>query len=345
VTTATSSRPRFVTTVGTWATEDFQRRATRLDVPSRLDVVPRRSFNPGDELTLFRRVLWAGLREELALLFSSRGALRPELAAIILLGFVPRRFRAGVVLYGEMFQPNSGWRHTIEKVVMRLVDRGVDRYALHTDAEVDIFCENWGIDRSKVRGTGFFLRGATPPPPPRPARGEHVFAGGTSFRDYDSLIAAARLLPERRFVVCTDQLDGRTDLPDNVEAGLVSPDRFNELISTAGVVVVPLRTDVRRIAGMLTYLQSMWRGTPTICSRALGADEYIDHEVTGLLVDGAAESYAQAIEWTFDPANAATVDAMCAAAQQAVAERFLAEHHSAKLLTVVDEVAQLRSKR
>jgi glycosyltransferase involved in cell wall biosynthesis len=333
----------FVTTVGSWASPDFHDRSRRIEVPPRLDIVPRREFHPGDELTLFRRVLGAGLREDLLLLFSSRGALRPELAAIIALGFLPRRLRGGIVLYGEMFQPNSGWRHTVERIVMRLVDRGVDRYALHTDAEVEVFCENWNVSPEKVRGTGFFLANASPPPPERSVRGDHVFAGGTSFRDYESLIEAARLLPERRFVACTDQLDGRTDLPANIEAGLVTPDRFNELISTAGVVVVPLKTDVRRIAGMLTYLQSMWRGTPTVCSSALGASEYIDDGVTGLLVGGSPHGYAKAIEWALDPDNAEEVDRMCVAAQQAVAERFLAEHHTAKLLSVVDEVAGLRS--
>lgn len=137
---------------------------------------------------------------------------------------------------------------------------------------------------------------------------------------------AAYSMPERRFVLCTDQLDGRPDLPGNVEAGLVTPERFNQLISTAGAVGVALQTDVRRIAGMLTHLWSMWCGTPTVCSRAPGADEYIE----GCWWTVPPSHTPRAIQWTFDPANAAEVDAMCAAGQQAVADRFLAEHHTAR---------------
>ncbi len=45
--------------------------------------------------------------------------------------------------------------------------------------------------------------------------------GGDSFRDYEAVLAAARQLPEVRFVLCTTRLAGRDDLPENVEASPV----------------------------------------------------------------------------------------------------------------------------
>ena len=330
--------PEFVTTVGSWAGPEFAGRSVRVDVPPSLDVIPRRRFHPIDELRLLVRVLRAAPGAPLLLLYSSRGMLRVELVAAMVLALTRRRRRPRIVVYGEMFEPNRGLRFLVERLVMGLVDRSVDRFAVHTEAEIEVFSRNWDIDRAKVRSTGFFLKEAVGPPPEPSVRGDHVFAGGTSFRHWEPLLDAARLLPDRRFVLCTDDLADPPDLPANVEAGLVSPEEYNRLIATAGAVVVPLRTDVRRITGMLTYLQAMWRGVPTICSRAIGADEFIRDGTNGLLVEASAEGYRRAIEWVLDERNRPEVDRLCRQAQDDVSGRFRVEHHVERLLAVVDEL-------
>lgn len=328
----------FATTVGGWGDERFLQRAQPIPFSKQLDKVPRTQFHPWAELSLFLRVLLTARREDVLLLFSSRGYLKPELLATAVMGLWPRFLRPRIIFYGEMFEPNGGWRGRAEKLLMRLVDRAVYRFALHSSAEIPIFTKTWGISPAKVRATSFFNKHAradasvTPQP-----RGQHIFAGGTSFRDYEPLIAAAHLMPDCQFVICTNRLDGRIDLPPNVRAGLVSPAEYDSLIATAAAVVVPLQQDVHRITGMLTYLQAMWVKKPVIVSDTLGVREYISDGETGLIVDSSPQSYVQAIRTVLDPAHTAQIDAMCERAHQAVRSQFTVASHVQKLLAVVDE--------
>ncbi|MCA9926554.1 MAG: glycosyltransferase family 4 protein [Anaerolineales bacterium] len=327
----------FFTTVGGWGDERFLNRARPIPFSKKLDKIPRTKFYPLAEFALFQRVLLAALRHDVLLLFSSRGYLKPELLATAVIGLLPRFLRPRIIFYGEMFEPNSGLRRWLERGLMRLANRGVFRFALHSHAEILVFAQTWHIDPAKIRATGFFNKHAKPDTViPHQQRERHIFAGGTSFRNYEPLIAAARLMPNTDFVICTNRLDDRTDLPPNVRAGLVSPDEYDRLIATAAAVVVPLQQDVHRITGMLTYLQAMWMKKPVIVSDTLGAREYIDAQ-TGLIVDGSPESYVDAIRFVTDPAQTAVIDAMCQRAHDTVLDQFTVAHHVDKLLAVVDE--------
>ena len=336
-----SDQNTFASTVSGWGDTRFTARARMIPYPARLNKVPRGKFRVRDEVALFFRVVQGARKEKVLLLFSSRGYLKPELLATAFIGLWPKGWRPVIVFYGEMYEPNTGFRGAFERFIMKLANRAVFLFAFHSAAEIPVFARLWGIDESKGRSSSFFNKNARPGVVvPEKPRGKHIFAGGTSFRDYDSLLEAAQLLPEQEFVICTNRLDGRSDLPPNVKAGLVSHEEFERLIDTAAAVVVPLRIDVHRIIGMLTYLQSMWAKKATIVSDSLGVREYIEDGETGIVVDGSPASYAAAIKWVLDPENAERVTAMCEKAHNSVRERFTIESHVTRLLSIMDEAIE-----
>lgn len=322
----------------------FAARAQAIGVPPGLDKLPRRPFSPADELTLFLRVLRAALSAPALLLFSSRGYLKPELLAIILLGLLPRSLRPAIVLYGEMWAPSGGWRGRIERLVMGLADRGIDRYVVYSSAERQVFAENWGVSAEKIRFCPFYIRPRTtldaPASQASEPPGEHVFAGGNSFRDYEPLIAAARRMPDVHFYIGTVRLEGRDDLPPNIHTAWFPRDEWDRLVRTAAVVAVPLRRDTRRTAGLLTLLEAMWSRRPLIVSDALGVRDYVSDGVSGLVVDGSAEGYERALRRALTPEGRQALAAMGEAGHQAVCEQFTLAKHCAALLHVLDEVAR-----
>ena len=334
-------RKPLATSAGPWRNETFMAAADVIEVAEALDTLPQGPLCLRHELALFWRVLRAAFDYETLLLFSSRGHLKPELVATILLGFLPQRWRPAIVFYGEMFEPDPGFKGWLERCAMRLADRAITLYSTHTKAEIPVLAKNWGISPGKIRASGFYLQDMGQLVVPKP-RGNHVFAGGNSFRDYEPLIEAARLIPNREIIICSNRLEGRTDLPANVRAGLVAPEDYDDLIETAAAVVVPLKTEVRRITGMLTYLRAMRAGKPVIVSNALGVSEFIDHKDTGLVVENTPKSYAEAIEWVLSQANTQAVDAMCDRAQIAVTQTHTVAAHVEHLLEIVQEAA-LRS--
>jgi glycosyltransferase involved in cell wall biosynthesis len=323
------------------ADPSFADRATLIEVPPALDRLPRGPFNLADELTLFWRVLRAAFAVPALLLFSSRGHFKPEVLAVVLLSLLPARMRPQIVLYGEMFEPNPGFAGWCERLVMRLADRAISRYVVYSTAERQVFAENWGVSPEKIRFCPFFIV-------PRDTlteaghskadlRGGHVFAGGNSFRDYDPLLDAARTMPGVEFYIGTRRLDSRQDLPGNVRAAWFDRDEWDRLVSTAAVVVVPLRPDLRRTAGLLTVLEAMWSRRPLVVSDALGVRDYVAHGVTGLVVDGTAESYARTLRWALEPEGRRALAAMGEAGHGEVLERFTLANHCSTMLRVIDE--------
>jgi glycosyltransferase involved in cell wall biosynthesis len=318
----------------------FAARAHLIGVPYYQALV---AYSFADELRLFWRVVRAAGREKALLLYSSRGRWKPEMMAILAVSFWPRRWRPVIVLYGCMWQPNDGLKGWIERQVIRLADRAVTLYGVYSHAELEIFSQTWGINQAKTRFVPYYytitrqdMLEEEPPP------GEHIFAGGNSFRDYDPLVEAARLMPERKFILATRRLAGRQDLPPNLTAGPVPPDAFIRLMRSAAVVVTPMQCGLRRSTGHQTYLNGMWLKKPTIVNDVLGVRDYVRQAETGWIVDGSPQSYVEALRWILDPAHSDEVRRICENAYQDVCTRFDDESHARNLMAVVDEALGIK---
>jgi glycosyltransferase involved in cell wall biosynthesis len=167
--------------------------------------------------------------------------------------------------------------------------------------------------------------------------GDYVFAGGNSLRDWDTLLAAADGLGRPVRLATTNDL-GR--VPGNVRAGPVEPAEFDDLLVGAGVVVVPMRR-APRSAGLIVYLNAMAAGKPVIVSDTAGVREYVEHEVTGLVVPpGDPRALREAIDWALDPANRERVDAMRARGRELAIERYSPSGYWARLREVAERAAR-----
>lgn len=309
-----------------------------------LPYVPPNPHTLLDELRMLFRVLREARRARVLLLDSSNGRIYPDLLACVLLGFMPRRMRPAIALVGDMWQPNDGPRGLLERVIIRLADRGIDRYAITTTEELEALPRLWGIDRRKLRVCPFHasfseedLREAAPPV------AGHIFAGGNSNRDYRPLVEAARHLPEHQFILATNRLHQIVDPPPNVTAGPLPHEEFVRLMRSAAAVVVPVRQDLQRSSGQQTYLNAMLLKKPVIVNEVFGAHDHISSWQDGIIVDGTPESFAQALRWVLDPANAAAVAAMGEAGHKKVLENFTARHFVDSLIAVGRELALERA--
>ena len=326
---------KFATTVRLQANPCYANRAKVLPIP---DMLPTSKYRLVDEWRIFSAVIGALFRDDVLLINACRGRFKPELMATILAGFLPKTRRPKIVLYGDMFQPSGDFRYQVERLLMWLADRATQRYVLLTEAEREAFSHIWDIDKGKVEVCPYYLAPGRHTATTPNVDGQHIFAGGNSFRNYNPLIEAARELPQYQFILCTPLLDGRRDLPANVRAGLVSRQEYVQLIDTAAAVVIPLQTGLKRIAGLQTCFDSMWLKKPTIISDALGINEYVENGRTGLVVAGSPQSYVDSIEWVMDPNNRQSIETMCEAAHKTIKEQYTLANHVHHLLTIMNEV-------
>jgi len=260
-----------------------------------------------------------------------------------MIGFWPKKVRPKIVLYGEMFEPNSGFRHVVERLIMKLVDRVVDRYILFSTAELEVFPAMWGAPKEKIRVCHQFYFPPSQSDEKQPGKsiGSHVFAGGNSFRDYEAFIKAAGQMPEHKFAVCTTRIAEDEELPPNVKVSWPPLQEYLDLIDTAAAVVIPIKMGLKRTAGLLTCFESMWLKKPIIVPKALGIEDYIQDKVTGLLVDGTPESYVEAINWVLDPGNEKAVKEMGRLAHKSISEHYTLSKYNNCVLSVMDEVVEI----
>lgn len=147
--------------------------------------------------------------------------------------------------------------------------------------------------------TRFFAPGqVTVSPTERPM----ICSAGLEFRDYPTLIEAARGLDVRVVLAAASPWSKRQDssaqtlLPDNVEVRRFALDELRQLYGDAAVVVVPLY-EVDFQAGITTILEAMAMGKAVICTRTPGQTDTIVDGVTGRYVPpGDPRSLRQAIE-------------------------------------------------
>jgi glycosyltransferase involved in cell wall biosynthesis len=283
------------------------------------------------------------VRAEVVLLQAHTGRFQPDLLVGVVLGLLPARRRPAVVLMGAMWQRDPGWRGVVQQTLVRLADRAVTLYAVQSSDELESFPATWGIRPGRTRLSLYFATTRRAEPGPRAQDCRHIFSGGDSHRDYDTLLEVARRLPDRPFVLATRLLDGRGDLPANVTARRVSPVEYDDLIRNAAAVVIPMGSGLTRAAGQQTYLNAMLLERPTIVSDSPGVRDHIRDGITGHVVDGSVDGYVAALQAVLDERRAEDVRRMCRAAADDVRERFTFTAHADRLLGIIDEAAAIRA--
>ncbi|WP_168583475.1 glycosyltransferase [Gephyromycinifex aptenodytis] len=243
---------------------------------------------------------------------------------IILLGSVTRRHRyrdfvfaallkvrpgprPRVLVTDATWQPGSGWLTESTglptawfalptKLAVRLIDGPHMRYGVLSRQECASFAQTWGVDPDRVVFTPF---PATIEPDTVTTRGDYLFAGGDSLRNYALLEAA--LTPDGPPARIAARWQPAVPWP-NISAGPVGHEEFVQLLAGCRASVVPLVRGVRS-AGQQSYLNAMALGKPVIVTEAPGVRDYIEHGVTGVIVPAETEALRAAIRHVMDPAN------------------------------------------
>ncbi|HEY1206705.1 MAG: glycosyltransferase family 4 protein [Bryobacteraceae bacterium] len=115
-------------------------------------------------------------------------------------------------------------------------------------------------------------------------RGDYVFAGGDSERDYKTLFQAVEGLDIAVVLSTTDPALTAGDVPRNVVVVQAREPHFRRLLAGARLVVVPLVGRRIRGGGEGTFLNAMWHRLAVVCADDVAAPEYFENGVDGLVV-------------------------------------------------------------
>jgi glycosyltransferase involved in cell wall biosynthesis len=304
-----------------------------------VDVLDRRRHSwPGFVL----RFAWTARRYRTVVLLGSLGRrdLYQDLVVAVLARRVTHR-QVNVVLTDCTWSPGSaalsGGRPLLQRLLTaahRLLVRAVDgprtTFCVLTEAERQRFPGLWGVAPERVVATPFshtMWDDADVVPP----RGDYVFAGGNSMRDYDLLMDACRGLDAE--VRVATHLHVR-DVPPNVTVAPLGHGEYVEALKGAGVVVVPLEDDGHRSAGQQTYLNAMLLGKPVVVTDSLGVREVVTDGVDGYVAPPSPAGLRTALERALRPADPEETARIGHAARETVLRDYTPGHYLARLVAV-----------
>jgi len=131
-----------------------------------------------------------------------------------------------------------------------------------------------------------------------PKRGDYIFCGGVTGRDFRSLIEAVRGLDVRLKLVAFsfDALGYRGTLPENCDFYNGMPEEnYVDLMANAMFVAVPLK-DGRDAHGHTTVAQALVLGKAVLTTKGTSVDDYVTDGCEGLMaLAGDVAGYREAI--------------------------------------------------
>ena len=324
---------RFSTTLPYFSEPTFARGAHFLPPAHEPERIGELKF----ELTAFRSIIAEAAQCSILVLDSIS---KSSLMACCVIALWPRHRRPRIIMHGEMWNPDNGFRFLMQRAIVRQADRAIERYIVLSSEELAEFPRIWGVRAEKMSFVPFFWTLKSKDREAIVSDGDYIFAGGNSHRDYAPLVEAARKFPEKKFILATENLKNLADLPPNVTAGPVPHDEFVGLLKGAAVVVVPIARGLNRSAGQQTYLNAMLLGKPVVVSQAFAVADHIEDGVSGLVVDGTAQDYARALQWLWSRENEAQVAQMRQTAAEVADTRFSYEKHVIAVSKIIDEMLQ-----
>ena len=186
--------------------------------------------------------------------------------------------------------------------------KDVDRFIVHSTTERDIYADYFDIDPERI---DVVLWGVNKPEVASPAKslqeGDYICALGSNARDYKTLFAAMKCIPEITLhaVLRPSNITG-LEIPPNVQLHMnIHRGQANNILAHSRFMVLPL-ADATIPCGHVTLVAAMYLKKAMIITDSSGVADYVQDGVNSLLVPpGDAGTLAMRIRelWT-DPRRA-----------------------------------------
>ncbi len=229
----------------------------------------------------------------------------------------------------------SGMRRLLAQVSLS----EVDRFIVHSRREIDIYHQWLGIPLDRLEFV-YLHEKELPVTAQENTTDPFIAALGSAHRDFPTLFQAVEKLSIPTIVASRPRsLEGLTIPPEVKTPFGIGRKECLHIAQEARINIVPLLPKPEAIsAGIITIVEAMLMGRPVIATRCLGAEDYIQHGETGLLVEPqSVDDLMDAIKMLWH--DSALRDRLGQAAQSYAKENFSCEAAGAALGRILDRVA------
>ncbi len=260
----------------------------------------------------------------------------PQLASSV--GMYQQLYRKPVPIVAWLFNVGKCYPG-LRQQMARLSLRTVTRFVVHTRRECEIYSRWLGLPKELFQ----FIPYQTADIPMQyeeNTTAPFLAAIGSAHRDFTTLLAVVDKLKLPTVIASGPRSLAGFDIPSCVQTPFgIGKQECLQLAQEARVNVIPMRSDpLITAAGQVTIVESMRMGRALIVSRCNGAEDYIIHGETGLLVEPHSEKeLAAAIELLWQ--DEALRNRLGQAARQYATEYFSDEASGAALGNLLNAIA------
>ncbi len=292
--------PYFETAEDRWISDAVE------DDRHRFTLIPRL----GDDRNWHRAKARAGLVEWSDRIRQARQAVRapgdglitafPQLAAAV--GAQQQLQRDQRPLVAWVFN-TEGINSGVRRLVSRGTLRHVDRFVVHSTAEIEAYSKLLGLPAERFTFVPFQYGGDIETERPVGQDEPYLFTTGSAFRDYDTFFKAVEKLGYRTLVLSGERALAGLTVPPNVEIlDQIPRPEIRRLVRHARVNVLPLSPQAAT-AGLVTIVEAFRHGRSLVATRRPGLEDYFLENETVLCADlGDVTGLADAIDrmWSDD---------------------------------------------
>lgn len=233
--------------------------------------------------------------------------------------------------------PANAISRMLHALKMAILRKGTDCFVLISTDEIESYHRVLGIPKSKLVFIPYKMNSQGFLSTLEVKEGAHIYAGGDSIRDYETLFEAVRGL-DVRVKVLTNLRFPQEIVPENVEivANSNTPEAYYRPCAESLFAVVPMKKGYIRCSGQATYLGAMFLGKAVVVSDIAGVRDLVEDRKTGLIVPpGDVPALRAAIRELSE--NRELRETLGRRAREHVKDRYTVDNYLRNLLRIVSE--------
>ena len=262
--------------------------------------------------------------------------LFPQLPAVA--GMQQRITGKHIPLVAWQFNVGS-YYHGIRRGLAQVSLSEVDHFVVHTRREIDIYRQWLGIPSDRLEFVPLHEK-ELPVTEQENTTDPFIVALGSAHRDFFTLFQAVEKLRIPTVVASSPKALKGLTIPSDVKTPFgIGRTECLRIAQEARISIVPLLPKPEAIgAGAITIVEAMHMGRAVIATRCLGAEDYVQHGETGLLVEPqSVDDLMQAIKMLWN--DSALRDRFGQAAKRYAKEHLSPEAAGSALGKILDQVA------
>lgn len=166
-------------------------------------------------------------------------------------------------------------------------------------------------------------------------RNPYLFSGGTSNRDYRTLLSAAEKIKYTFVIACTQRDIKELSIPDNVQVFHDAyGEEFDSLMRFSYGVILSLK-DTNISSGQIVLLKAMETGKPIVATRSAGTINYVDETCAFLVEPRNVEDLQRALRFIIENPEKAQDKAM--RAKKKYQRSFTAQRFASSMAEVITQ--------